>query len=286
MPFARGALGCAWLADDRLYCVGGANSQLGPFANDLMIYAADADAWSAGPAMAFPRDHIEFHALEGGQRAIAIGGRSHYVEEGTSMHPVFWKNSNEMEMFDVRTQTWKTIAPMPLARGAVRGALYHRNGPEAPPNLLLGGGQRFIVMSGQALNVLEEFDVEKGVYYCHAHLPHPYYGGGFGVHDGKLHIVGGAEWLFLSATRRVMVVDLAKAPRPEPCMYTAARTTDQWERTGHGNPPYPDIDAENTFSKRLRKLTTTYYDHVSGVQQAPTQYEQRLRQSGRMGAHG
>jgi hypothetical protein len=58
-----------------------------------------------------------------------------------------------------------------------------------------------------------------------------------GVYEGKLHIVGGGEWFGLSATRRLVIVDLNKAPPPRSCFYDETPIFDQWNRTVTKNPP-------------------------------------------------
>ena len=86
-------------------------------------------------------------------------------------------------------------------------------------NVLLAGGERHYHDSGLALDTLQEFDTARGVFFCHPSLPYPAFGGAAGFYEGKLHVVGGAEWWFVSGTRRVQVFDVGSAPLPTPCVY-------------------------------------------------------------------
>ena len=61
---------------------------------------------------------------------------------------------------------------------------------------------------------IEEHDVEKKI-YCLKLLAHPYLGGAIGVHKGKLHIVGSAEWVRITVTCCIQIYNLEKAPPPD-----------------------------------------------------------------------
>ena len=124
--------------------------------------------------------------------------------------------------------------------------------------MLLIGGEKFHGQSGKAETIVDEYDVETDLYYCLERLPWPYYGGGLGIHDGIIHVVGGAEWVGHSASRRVQLYDLRKAPSPRQCFYDPVPVFDQWERTWNKVKPWNDIEnkvLEQAHAK-MRKTNT------------------------------
>ena len=140
--------------------------------------------------------------------------------------------------------------------------------PIRPLSVLLAGGEQFSHDSGQALRVIQEFDVSRGVFYCHRELPHPVYGGVAGVHNGKLHLVGGGDWWFISGTRRVQVFDVASAPVPEPCAYQYTQQSSSiFERSSdrfhpYKSWPYPPMDQADRRNAFERRVVKSLRDHV------------------------
>ncbi|KAL7545229.1 hypothetical protein ACHAWF_008575 [Thalassiosira exigua] len=246
MPLCRGAHGCEYLSDGRMYCVGGGIGQYGPFRGDLMIYAPSKDYWEMGPPMPTPRDHIyeTVVAIKEGTQLYVAGGRTEFRDlQPDDANPKSWGNTNVVEIYDINTRVWVQKRNLLNVRPAIGVVPYYRNGPaeDEEPNLLLVGGENFQVFSGFAYRIVEEYHVESDLYYCLMPLTWPYYGGALGVHNGKLHIVGGAEWMGLSATRRVQVYDLEKAPPPRQCFYEPRPIFDQWDRSWNKAKPYPDL---------------------------------------------
>lgn len=233
MPHARGAHGCNILADENMYCVGGAPSQWGPFARDLMIYNPTTDSWKMGPPMHDPRDHIlQLATFDNDHALMVVGGRSQVIEnygEHTEFHPYYWTTSYSAEFFDIRLGEWKMVRPPSTPRDSVGLVTWKHSttslnkndnvSKEQEETILLVGGLRYYGYSGHVLNHLEEYDPKTGLYHCHENLPFDVYGPAVGVYQNKLHILGGAEWLGLAATRRVVVVDLEQAPPARNCFY-------------------------------------------------------------------
>jgi hypothetical protein len=130
------------------------------------------------------------------------------------------------------------------ARSAISVTSYTRRNGDYEPNLLLVGGESFHYSSGRIHNLIEEYDVDRDLYYCHhQRLPYSYFGGTMAEYKGKLHIVGGAETFGVSATRRVQIYDIAAAPLPKPCFYDMIPVFDRWRSGSRVNAmPYPDLN--------------------------------------------
>jgi len=225
----------------------------------MMIYDPAVDAWSMGPSMNIPRDHImeTVIALRGGRCLYVAGGRTHIRDVGAEkMHPAYFGNTNAVEIFDSSTGLWTVMRNLLNVKDAVSITRYYRYGKDKEPNLLLVGGQSYSYMTGQVFNLVEEYDVEKDLYYCHKPLAHPYFGGTIGIHEGKVHIVGGGEWVGFAASRRVQTYSIEKAPPPRQCFYKQVPIFDEWdERTWNKNKPYPDID-DRTSHDALSFMST------------------------------
>ncbi|KAL7544683.1 hypothetical protein ACHAWF_008052, partial [Thalassiosira exigua] len=264
MPLPRGAHGCKFLRDGKMYCVGGGRDQHGPFANDLMIYDPCSDAWEMGPPMNDPRDHVmDFETLFDGNAILVIGGRSHVTDEfpAKEKHPYFFTTSHSAEVYDIRTKVWRYIRAPPTPREALVGVSWSRF-KDRDQSILLVGGQRYYGYSGHVLNALEEFDPYTGLYHCHDPLPFPVHSPAVGVWDNKLHIVGGAEWLGFASTRRVVVVDLKKMPPPRNCFYRETPVFDEWDRTWNGDPPFPGTFGSTNGMERPYPMTYAHHEHL------------------------
>ena len=188
MPFRRGAHGCSFLKDGKMYCVGGAVSQWGPFSSDLMIYDPAKDSWEIGPSMITPRDHIyeTATAIKDKSQLYVAGGRTHIRHmSAKDSNPKLFSNTNAVEIFDLDKNQWKRRRDLLAVRAAVGVVPYHRNGPQTSPTLLLVGGELFHGLSGEAHRIVDEYDIENDLYYCLKPLSWPYYGGALGVYDGE-----------------------------------------------------------------------------------------------------
>ena len=266
MPFPRGAHGCKFLRDGKMYCIGGGNHQWGPFANDMMIYDPGTNSWELGPPMHDPRDHVmDLVTLWDGNALFVVGGRSHIIDSYPDEHksPYFWTTAYSAEIYDIRIGKWKMVRAPATPRELPALVSWARHGNDKEPTVLIVGGQRYLGYSGHAINTVDEFDPNTGLYHCHEPLPFPFVGGAVGVWKGKMHIVGGGEWLAISATRRVMVVDLGSAPPPRNCYYKEEPVFDQWDRTYNSDPPFPGTYGVKDNRRPLhRKQKYRYHERL------------------------
>jgi N-acetylneuraminic acid mutarotase len=117
MPFRRTAGGAAVLGD-RIIVAGGT----GDSPATSMVYDPARDSWSVGPALSEPREHLAVAAANG--RVYVIGGR--------------WEDvlKSKNEVLDSPTGSWRTVAPMPTARGGTAGGV-------ADGRIFVAGGEAF-----------------------------------------------------------------------------------------------------------------------------------------------
>ena len=246
MPYRRGAHGCDFMVDNRMYCVGGGEAQWGPFKTELMIYDPASDKWDLGPPMSIPRDHLyeAVTAIKNGKELYVPGGKGQARKPppgDTTRPPLVFMNTNVVEIYNLERNEWRRAANLLSERTAVAVVPYHRRGPDKEPNLLLIGGEKVYGFSGSADRMIDEYDVTNDLYYCLEELSWPCYGGGVGIHDGKLHVIGGAEWFGHAASRRVQVYDLEESQGPRQCFYEPFPVFDQWERTWNKIMPWKDF---------------------------------------------
>eukprot|EP00980_Cylindrotheca_fusiformis_P014744 scaffold4009_cov124-Cylindrotheca_fusiformis.AAC.24 len=259
MPHPRGAHGCRFLADGKMYCIGGGVHQWGPFSNKMMVYDPKTDCWEMGPSMHEAREHIsDLVTLWDDQALFVVGGRKDLMDEipANQRHPYFWTTSYSAEIYDLRTQKWSVVRAPSTPREAAILARYKRHGEDTEPSVLVAGGQRFLGYSGHVINTLDEFDPNTGLYHCHDPLPFPLCGAAMGVWKDKLHIVGGGEWVGISATRRVVIIDLKQAPPPQNCYHKEKPIFDEWNRTYNDAPPFPGIlGTKQTTQQKTRSYS-------------------------------
>jgi N-acetylneuraminic acid mutarotase len=124
MPTARSG-GVAVAHDGKIYVAGGRV----PRGNDFAVYDPAADRWDVLPDLPSQRNHIAGAAING--RIHIIGGRL-----GNGLSPL---KSDAHEVFDPRTRTWTTAAPMPSGRSGINGVMargcFHVWGGEAPAGM-------------------------------------------------------------------------------------------------------------------------------------------------------
>ena len=248
LPIGVGAHGCQFLRDGKMYCAGGGIGQWGPFSDQLSIYDPGADLWTMGPPMITGRDHImHIASMYDNNVLFVVGGRANvpnYTATPVNPDPYFWTTAYTAEMFDLRLGRggeWRQVRGPTTPREAVSLVPYNRRGSKSEPTILLVGNQRYLGWAGHATHTLDEFDPETGLYYCHRPLPYPLCATASGTYNGKLHIVGGCEWIQHSATSRLMIVDLEAAPVPENCFYQEYPVFDQWSRSELGLEPWPKM---------------------------------------------
>eukprot|EP00968_Pinguiococcus_pyrenoidosus_P007817 scaffold535_cov260-Pinguiococcus_pyrenoidosus.AAC.10 len=256
MPEGRGAHGCAFLADGKMYCAGGGRESMGDLQATLFIYDPATDSWSHGPSMQRLRDHHVTVASFQKERLLVFSGRSDYIRPADApLHPSFWSNILDAEMYDMRSNTWRSIAPMPFYKAAATAAPYDRHG-NGNPNVLMAGGELFFVMSGTGIRSFEEYDTMKGIYYCHPPFPYPTMGAAAAVWDDKFYVIGGGEWWGMCAVRRMMIYDLKKS-KPTPCAYYPMNwgvDRADWDQAHTVYKAYPHPQIDDTTSKDSKKM--------------------------------
>ena len=170
MPRPRGAGGIA-VHDGRIYYAGGLSE--GKAVAWFDVYDPASDSWSRLPDMPRPRDH--FQAQVAGSRFYAIGGRDSEVDANMADNDAYdfgrgrWVSGlaplptprggyasalvgdeilifggeapdrvfSEVESYDVRRNTWRTLEPMPVPRHGIQaiacaGDVYIAAGGEQP----------------------------------------------------------------------------------------------------------------------------------------------------------
>ena len=108
MPTARSG-GVAVALDGKIYVAGGRV----PRGNDFAVYDPAADQWEVLPNLPSQRNHITGAAING--RIHVVGGRL-----GNGLSPL---KTTAHEVFDPRTRTWTTAAPMLRGRSGINGVM-------------------------------------------------------------------------------------------------------------------------------------------------------------------
>jgi hypothetical protein len=120
MPTARSS-GVAVVLDGKVYVAGGRP----PREKDFAVYDPATDSWETLPALPAQRNHMTGAAIDG--RIHVVGGRIG-LGLGTA-------RTTAHEVFDPRTRTWTTAAPMLRARSGMNGVMargcFHVWGGEA-----------------------------------------------------------------------------------------------------------------------------------------------------------
>jgi uncharacterized protein (TIGR03437 family) len=166
MPTARGG-GAATVLDGKIYVAGGRP----PRGADFAVYDPAADAWTTLPNLPTQRNHLGSVTVDG--KIYVVGGRF----EGGFQSP----QSDAVEFYDPRTNTWASGAPMPKPRGGINVA-------EAYGCIHVFGGEF-------ATGVHAEHDMYNPVtnQWSHVgHLPTPIHGvTGAYLADGLIYLPGG-----------------------------------------------------------------------------------------------
>lgn len=109
LPEARGAGGAAVL-DDALYYVGGINP-MREVSSELFRLQAGATSWATLASMRVARDHMRMEAAD--NALFALSGRKDDLRF----------NLDVVERYDVAANTWRDVAPIPVARGGMGSAV-------------------------------------------------------------------------------------------------------------------------------------------------------------------
>jgi N-acetylneuraminic acid mutarotase len=125
MPEPRGGH-AAVAVNGRIYVVGGVRDHADPehSAKTVLIYDPATDSWTTGAPMLVGREHLAAAAI--GNRVYVVGGRE---TTNQSQFGSTTTNFSTLEAYDVTTNTWQQLSPMPTARGGLfaeawQGRLY------------------------------------------------------------------------------------------------------------------------------------------------------------------
>lgn len=125
MPTARSS-GVAVVLDGKIYVAGGRV----PRGSDFAVYDPAADQWEVLPALPTQRNHFTGAAING--LVHFVGGR---LENGLS--PL---KTTAHEVFDPKSKTWDTAAPMLRGRSGMNGVMakgcFHVWGGEEPAGMM------------------------------------------------------------------------------------------------------------------------------------------------------
>ena len=166
---ARGG-GAAAVQSGRIVVVGGFRALSA--VTDVDIYDPSTDAWTAGPPLPRPRDHLG--AASVGDRVIAVGGREARIP------------SHVAETLILENNTWRRASAMPTSRGgfalaAHDGALYAIGGE--------GDGS----MPTGVFAAVERYDVAADAWSVEEAMPDPRHGTGAATVGGMIVVPGGAS---------------------------------------------------------------------------------------------
>jgi N-acetylneuraminic acid mutarotase len=168
----------------KIYLVGGFHDIFGrrdPI-DAVWVFDPAADRWEARAPLPSPRGALGVAAI--GDRIYAVGGE-HYrprgAPPGPAGSPALYEPVGDLTVYDPRTDSWETLAPMHARRdhlvaGAIGSRLYVASGRDRPV---------------YDLPYLEEYDPATGVWTSRANMPSGRSGGAGAVLNGQLFVFGG-----------------------------------------------------------------------------------------------
>ena len=155
----------------------GDSPALGGDTNLTRIYNISKNSWSSGADAPLPARAEEAYGYTTTDGLMyVIGGRS---EAGVI---------NNLERYEVATNSWTTLTPMPTPRAAaaaavIGSAIFVAGGRD------VGGGP----CSGNPLDVVERYDIATDTWTTVAPLPMPISDAAAVATGGKLYIIGGCN---------------------------------------------------------------------------------------------
>ncbi|GAQ85041.1 hypothetical protein KFL_002180160 [Klebsormidium nitens] len=228
-----------------MYCCGGGRRPQERTGNLVRVYDPGDDSWSDAAPLPEAADHIVLIAHEG--ELWAVGGASTFDPRYGSPNPKFthdhYRHSiTQLAVYNPAVNQWSVRQPLPNPRAAPIVTVIQRPGKR--PSMLAGGGEVYLGSNGMAMTSLSEYDFEGDVWFCHVDpLPFPVFGAGSAFWNDKWYILGGGESYNLAATDRVMIVDVADLPTPEPCAAQQGSQDRGWWKnkaaSWQQNFPYP-----------------------------------------------
>ncbi len=183
MPTHRSGAVAA-LINDRVYVIGGGYKKPDgqfKFLTTVEIYDPARDRWETGPDMIMPHDYPGV-AVSGNHIYIMAGHHPDATEGGPSKDPGF----TFCETLNVNQDRWVEIAPLPVPRFALKGAVLDGK-------IIATGGVAF---TGKGLTEYDLIDIYEPVRDAWTKeesfaLPWPAAAHGVCIHKGCLYIFGG-----------------------------------------------------------------------------------------------
>lgn len=173
LPTGRAALTVVTV-DGKLYALGG--EQGGIEAGTLnQVYDPATDQWMRLAPMPSPREHLAAAVI--GSTIYVVGGRV------TEDHHNYWRtttNSNALEAYDPATNTWRSLAPMPTARGGLGASVLGGK-------LYVFGGEHPLVFAET-----EEYDPQTNTWRRMKDMPAPRHGLGTATVGDAIYVIGGS----------------------------------------------------------------------------------------------
>ncbi len=164
-------------AENKVYAIGG-----DPFSDKNEIYDPQTDSWTTLAPMPTPRQHLYGTVLDG--KIYMIGGLQ--PKEG-SASPRDWSYENisvKNEVYDIASDTWQELAPMPTPRHDTRAIAFDGN-------IYVIGGMGEKNNMWKALSVVEMYDPQTNSWKRKTNLPEPRDGFGISAIMNKIYVVGG-----------------------------------------------------------------------------------------------
>jgi hypothetical protein len=172
VPAAGGIEGAAvGGVDDILIVAYGMETSLGD-TNACRLYNISTDTWTMGASAPTPSNaELAYGELTHGGKLYAIGGRGGMAN---------------IESYEVATDTWATLAPMPTGRCAAAAAIVG-NAIYVIGGRTTGGGPG----SGAELAVVERYDIDSDSWTTVASLASARSDMAVVSHGGKIYVFGG-----------------------------------------------------------------------------------------------
>ncbi len=206
MPTHRSGAVAA-LVGDKVYVIGGGYKKPDgkfKFLTTVEIYSPAEDRWEAGPDMIMPHDYPGV-AVSGNDIYIMGGHHPDATEGGPSKDPGF----AFCERLNVSEGRWFEIAPLPVPRFALKGAV-------SGSKILATGGVAFTGKSLTEYDLIDIYDpvTNKWTKQNGFSLPWPAAAHGVCIHKGKLHIFGGYSTDGIHTRAAYYDKDVAEWKRP------------------------------------------------------------------------
>ncbi len=207
-------------ANGKVYAFGGLIPLWKP-AGVVLEYTPATNTWAKKKPMALPAHHLALTDYNG---KIYIFGGFVYPKVGDAA----WVPINNSWEYDPVNDSWKALAPMPIARGAaaatvVGDKIYVVGGAALAP----GSTEGYLNFHTRqnVLSTVQEYDIKTNTWRERAPMPTPRNHVAIGTVKGKIYVIGGRVGsAYISMSSDISLVEV----------YNPA--TDMWEAQGSRMP--------------------------------------------------